>query len=395
MMMTKNEIMNAMINLSEKECDELLDSLLSRKERRAAAQWLMKRVNKLPQEDKEDFTVECLSDLTEEGFKNVVTTYYKDNYKLAADASYAYGVFVTKAKNIKESGINRDLNKEVLKGLSAALKENGIGYIKGIPVLVYFDKDLKEYCLIDGHHRRYVLENFDGSIYFTVYKMGQPVSKEEARKVMMDINRNQRQWMRKNYEQSFLKSENENYVRMNEMEVYNKKKYGLLVDTVRAAIFDSFRSSGNGPAAKAVKGGYIEVTEENVRVAQKKIDRIVPIVQAMDEYGYLKGLKHKDRCINSVLAISVAMEILFDVEHCVEAVKTCRCPFQEQDNIDQFVDGFLSIYNYKLKKSQKLDKEEVKLRMDKLTKNSENRIREYEKQDALKQVDLVASIREN
>ena len=71
-MMTKNEIMNAMINLSEKECDELLDSLLSRKERRAAAQWLMKRVNKLPQEDKEDFTVECLSDLTEEGFKNVV-----------------------------------------------------------------------------------------------------------------------------------------------------------------------------------------------------------------------------------------------------------------------------------------------------------------------------------
>ena len=32
-MMTKNEIMNAMINLSEKECDELLDSLLSRKER--------------------------------------------------------------------------------------------------------------------------------------------------------------------------------------------------------------------------------------------------------------------------------------------------------------------------------------------------------------------------
>ena len=115
----------------------------------------------------------------------------------------------------------------------------------------------------------------------------------------------------------------------------------------------------------------------------------------MDEYGYLKGLKHKDRCINSVLAISVAMEILFDVEHCVEAVKTCRCPFQEQDNIDQFVDGFLSIYNYKLKKSQKLDKKEVKLRMDKLTKNSENRIREYEKQDALKQVDLVASIREN
>ena len=115
----------------------------------------------------------------------------------------------------------------------------------------------------------------------------------------------------------------------------------------------------------------------------------------MNEAGYLKGLKHKDRCVNSILAISVAMEILFDVEHCVEAVKTYRCPFQEQDNIDNFVDGFLSIYNYKLKKSQRLDRKEVKSRMEKLTKNSGNKIREFEKKDALKQAALIASIREN
>lgn len=394
-MMINNEVMGVIETLSEKECDELMSSLLSRKERRAAARWLMKETNKLPQEDKEDFTAECLSDLTEEEFKNVVTSYYKDNYNLADDASYAYGVFVTKAKNIKESGINRDLNKEVIKGLAASLNKNGIGYIKGIPVLVYFDKDLKEYCLIDGHHRRYVLEGLDESIYFTVYKMGQPVSREEARKVMIEMNRNQRQWMRKNYEQTFLKSENENYVRMNEMEVYNKKKYGLNVDTVRAAIFDSYRSSGNGPAARAVKGGYIEVTEENIRVAQKKIDRIAPIIQAMNESGFLKGLKHKDRCVNTILAMSVAMEILFNVEHCAEAIKTCRCPFQELDNIDQFIEGFVSIYNYKLKKSQKLNKKEVTSRIEKLTKNSENKIRECEKKDALRQAALVASIREN
>lgn len=395
MTMTKNEIMDAMTKLSEEEREELFSSYLEGEETKAVKRLLLKEINKLPQEDKEEFIEDCVSDLSKEEFENIATSYYRDNYGLADDASYAYAVFKTKAKNIKESGINRELNKEVIKGLVASLKEGGIGYIKGIPVLVYFDKDLKKYCLIDGHHRRHVLEDLDEYIYFTVYKMGQPVSKEEARKVMMEINKNQRQWMRKNYEQSFLKSENENYVRMNEMESFNKKQYGLLVDTVRAAIFDSFRSSGNGPAAKAVKGGYIEVTEEDVRVAQKKIDRILPIIQAMNEAGYLKGLKHKDRCVNSILAISVAMEILFDVEHCVEAVKTYRCPFQEQDNIDNFVDGFLSIYNYKLKKSQRLDRKEVKSRMEKLTKNSGNKIREFEKKDALKQAALIASIREN
>lgn len=393
-MMTKNEIMNAMINLSEKECDELLDSLLSRKERRAAIRWLKKEVNKIPQEDKEDFTAECLSDLTEEGFKNVVTTYYKDNLGLV-DATFDSGIFVTNAKNIKEAGINRDYNKEVLKKLRAELGD-GIGLIKGMPILVYFDKDLNCYCIIDGHHRHYILEELDMPIYFTIYKMGQPISREEARAVMIKLNQAMKNWIMKNYEQSYLKSGNENYLRMKEFEEFNKRKYNLYFESSRAVLKKSYKYSGNGTISKAVKNGYLEVTEEDITVAQKKIDKIAPVIDAILECGYLEIVKrHRDRCFTAVLGIEDAMEILFDVDHLAKNIRRYRCPFQENDSIDNFIKHFIALYNYDLGKLEMLDYNEVNKRLKTIGKASRKEMNSAKEEHIKIQAALVASIREN
>lgn len=393
-MMIKNEVMGVIETLSEKECDELMSSLLSRKERRAAARWLMKEINKLPQEDKEDFTAECLSDLTEEGFKNAVTSYYKDNFGLV-DATFDSGIFVTNAKNIKEAGINRDYNKEILKKLRAELGD-GIGLIKGMPVLVYFDRDLNCYCIIDGHHRHYILEELDMPIYFTVYKMGQPVSREEARTVMIKLNQAMKNWMMKNYEQTYLKSRNENYLRMQAFEEFNKNRYNLYVESSRAVLKRSYKYSGNGTISKAVKNGYLEVTEEDVTVAQKKIDKIAPVVNAIFECGYLEVVKsHRDRCFTAVLGIEDAMEILFDVDHLAKNIRHYRCPFQENDSVDNFIKHFIALYNYDLGKLEMLDYNEICKRLKTINKASQKEMNRAKEEHMKLQVALVTSIREN
>lgn len=290
--------------LSVEDCEKALHMLFGMLPKDKQKSFLSKELVKLKRKGK-----------NEEQLNEVLTKVYE----LPEGVTYAYPVCTTEAKNIKTAGINRNYNYEVIRGLRKVFSdEKQIGCIKEIPVIVYYDEEEKGFVLLDGHHRKYVLEELNKPIYFSVFGRGKHITKEEAKLVMIETNKYQRQWKQKNFGESHSKSGNKDFIRA--CDFIEEQNGVVLVGTAKAALFEYYKSDGNGPIRDIWKEGWINITDEMVERARKNINDIKPIIEAFNEIHYFGAKSHKSRYMNAVLFAKAHYGDDFNINHFVNNI---------------------------------------------------------------------------
>ena len=327
--MNKNYIMNTQIENETRHYYQMLDD-----------------------NQKKEFLAEALIQLKE---KKKISDVLDIVYDTPHNVTYAYPVFKTKAANVKDAQDNREIDPKHKKDIKEQYL-NGIGQIKEIPCLAVYDSKTDEITLIEGHHRRNVLEELDMDIYISFYKYGENVSKEETHSIMMSINKNSKKWTPQNTEQSLIRSKNMSYVLIDEL----AKQFPLYyVGVVRSCAIGWFPNSNNGLLRDIYYAGAAYLTEEDVKKAKERLNNFEPIREAIVNSTMLfeKGSGHKDRYINAGICVQEAVGKNFDVKHMINNIKALNSrkePFAKATkdgkitynlNFYQCVENFIKLYN--------------------------------------------------
>lgn len=228
----------------------------------------------------------------------------------------------------KKFSSNRDVKKENLAKLIIAVEENNLLHIR--PILV--DRQLR---VIDGQTRLEAAKYLNVPIYYEIFE-SENLPEETIRKMMIDININQKNWELQDYL--------DHYISIGKIEYEKFRRFMTDNEFNFSNAFIVLKQRSNDTQSKFRRGNY--TFPENLEKINETIQEIAAIkryikTKSIEKIDYLSSVSFMRALIRFLSRNDVAFPIFMrKIEQNLAWLKTCP-------RSDDYLMIFSKIYNYR------------------------------------------------